>query len=497
MQLTHTQTVAPPRTLADKKLLLVFIATIAVADYLIFQQAPGLNLFLFSLSLTSAILMTARRPPSGIKAATCLGISALAAAPLLETPSVTGVIFAMTAVVSIALFCTNLLPKTPMAVPLTLLRFIPLVPLRLPHLCRRYVVSHSGKPIFGTTLTSFAGWLLPLGMGLVFLLLFTVANPLIAMGLHNIDLSFLIDLFDITRIGFWLLAAIGISAILRPRLIRKIRHHITETPQVSRQSTGFLDHTTLLRCLWVFNLLFAMQTTLDVLYLWGGAELPAGMSHAEYAHRGAYPLVATALLAAAFVLIAMRRGGPGDSSRLIRMLVISWILQNVMLCLSSLLRLDLYVQTYSLTGLRMAAGIWIGLVAVGLLFILLRIALRRSNEWLISMNVATLLTVLYLCAFVDFSGFIARFNVENSAEVSQLGTPLDLYYLNSLGPSAIPAIDIYVAKVPGHDWRHEMAKRMRDRLATRFAMRSLDWRSWNYRDHRIKNYIRSTALIEQ
>lgn len=47
MQLTHMQTVAPPRTLADKKLLLVFIATIAVADYLIFQQAPGLNLSCF------------------------------------------------------------------------------------------------------------------------------------------------------------------------------------------------------------------------------------------------------------------------------------------------------------------------------------------------------------------------------------------------------------------------------------------------------------------
>ena len=277
MQLTYTQTVAPRRTLSNKKLQLVFIATIAVADYLIFQQAPGLNLFLLSLSLTSAVLMTARRPPSGIKAATCLGISALAAAPLLETPSVTGVIFAMTAVVSIALFCTNLLPETPMGVPLTLLRFIPLVPLRLPHFCRRYLVSHSGKPIFGTTLTSLAGWLLPLGMGLVFLLLFTVANPLIAMGLHNIDLSFLINLFDITRIGFWLLAAIGISSILRPRLIRKTRHHITETPQVSHQSTGFLDHTALLRCLWVFNLLFAMQTMLDVLYLWGGAELPAGM----------------------------------------------------------------------------------------------------------------------------------------------------------------------------------------------------------------------------
>lgn len=497
MQLTDMQTAAPRRAITTKKLLPVFFATIALADYLIFEHAPGLNLFLFSILLTSAVLMTARRPPGGINAATCLGIAALAAAPLLEAPSVTGVIFAIAAVVSITLYCANLLPKTPLAIPLTLLRFVPMVPLRLPYFLRRYFVSHSGKPIIGSTLTSLVGWLFPLGMGLVFLLLFTAANPLIAMGLHNIDLSFLLDLLDIKRIGFWLLAAVGISAVLRPRLMRKTRHHTTDAPQVRQHSADFLDHTALLRCLWLFNLLFAMQTMLDVLYLWGGAELPAGMSHAEYAHRGAYPLVATALLAAAFVLVAMRDGGPGDRSRLIRMLVIAWILQNVMLCLSSILRLDLYVQTYSLTGLRMAAGIWMGLVATGLVFILLRIALRRSNEWLISMNLATLLAVLYLCAFFDFSGFIARFNVENSSQVTQQGTPIDMSYLYSLGPSAIPALDIYIAKVPGYDWRHEIAQRMRDRLATKFAMRSPNWRSWNYRDHRIANYIRSSALIER
>ena len=56
------------------------------------------------------------------------------------------------------------------------------------------------------------------------------------------------------------------------------------------------------RSLILFNALFAVQTVLDLIYLWGGASLPDGMSHAEYAHRGAYPLVATALLAAAFVL---------------------------------------------------------------------------------------------------------------------------------------------------------------------------------------------------
>ena len=47
------------------------------------------------------------------------------------------------------------------------------------------------------------------------------------------------------------------------------------------------------RSLILFNALFALQTVLDLTYLWGGASLPDGMSHAEYAHRGAYPLIAT------------------------------------------------------------------------------------------------------------------------------------------------------------------------------------------------------------
>ena len=87
----------------------------------------------------------------------------------------------------------------------------------------------------------------------------------------------------------------------------------------------------ILRSLIVFNLMFAVQTVLDAAYLWGGVALPDGMSYASYAHRGAYPLIVTALMAGAFVLVAMRRDGPAENSIWIRRLVYLWIGQNVML----------------------------------------------------------------------------------------------------------------------------------------------------------------------
>ena len=50
----------------------------------------------------------------------------------------------------------------------------------------------------------------------------------------------------------------------------------------------FFGVATILRSLILFNLLFAVQTVLDVTYLWGNATLPADISYASYAHRGAH-----------------------------------------------------------------------------------------------------------------------------------------------------------------------------------------------------------------
>ena len=111
----------------------------------------------------------------------------------------------------------------------------------------------------------------------------------------------------------------------------------------------FFGVSTILRSLILFNLLFAIQTVLDVTYLWGNAKLPDDISYASYAHRGAYPLILTALLAAGFVLAAMKPGGPAEQSAIIRPLVYLWVAQNVLLVASSILRLDLYVEIYLLT----------------------------------------------------------------------------------------------------------------------------------------------------
>ncbi|MDG2571135.1 DUF4173 domain-containing protein, partial [Vibrio parahaemolyticus] len=235
----------------------------------------------------------------------------------------------------------------------------------------------------------------------------------------------------------------------------------------------------------MFNGLFAIQTGLDLVYLWGGAELPEGMTHAAYAHRGAYPLIATALLAAAFVLAAMRPNGPGERSPAIRGLVLLWIGQNVLLVVSSMLRLELYVAAYTLTMLRVAAFIWMALVAVGLALIVVRIVLRRSNHWLLLANGVTLAATLYACAFINFPALIATYNVDHTTEA---GSQLDFAYTLSLGPQAIPAIDRYLERNPGQADRNGWIN-ARNKMALRYAAGAGDWRAWTFRDWRLNQYL--------
>jgi hypothetical protein len=264
----------------------------------------------------------------------------------------------------------------------------------------------------------------------------------------------------------------------------------TEEQEKQADGTDFLGAATILRSLILFNLLFAVQTALDAFFLWGNAELPADISYAAYAHRGAYPLILTALLAAGFVLVAMRPGGPAEQSKVIRPLVYLWVAQNVLLVASSILRLDLYVQIYLLTWWRVAAFIWMLLVAFGLLLIVARIRFNHSNEWLIRANLITLTATLYICSLVNFPAVIADYNVSHSREVTGKGVSLDLNYLFNLGPQALPAIDrAILLRSPDRIFFDPNFVSRRNNLVEQHRNDLASWRTWGFRSWRLQRTL--------
>lgn len=336
-------------------------------------------------------------------------------------------------------------------------------------------------------------WAVPFLISALFALLFVLANPVIANWLALLSSANEVPRIGIGRLLFWIVLVAAAWPFIALRLRKAAKRDGTAHTSPLRLGTmapglaPILDATTIRRCLVLVNLLFALQSGLDITYLWAGATLPDGMTYAQYAHRGAYPLMLTVLLAAAFVIATMRPDGPGRNSANIRGLVYLWIGQNILLVGSAILRLDLYVASYSLTYARLAAIVWMGLVAVGLVLILVQIAKRRSNRWLIEANSIALAAALYGWALVNTPAVIADFNIAHSREAAGTGSSFDAYYALSLGPQAIPAHDRYrVVIQPALSG----SAYLRDGLAADHARKMSDWRAWTFRDWRLQRYLR-------
>jgi hypothetical protein len=277
---------------------------------------------------------------------------------------------------------------------------------------------------------------LPLAGTALFLGLFAMANPIISDFLDNIQIGTLTG-EDIARVFFWGCVFVCAWSTMRPRRTKAMFRRLVDS------EPGHIPGVTIasvIMSLVLFNLLFGLQNGLDIAYLWGSTELPAEFTLAEYAHRGAYPLVVTALLAGLFIIVTTHPKSELAGNQVIRWLVILWIAQNLLLLASTVERTLLYMDSYSLTRLRIAALLWMGLVGVGLVLVTWRMLRGNSLAWLVNGNLLAAFAVLAACTSIDLGEMAANWNVRHAREVGGRGVHLDLCYLNNLNGSSLLAL---------------------------------------------------------
>jgi hypothetical protein len=473
----------------------------ALADWLFFRRFVGVSFVLFIFALGVAVLL-ANRTGAGLREHIIYaGILIVALLPSIEDINAISALMAVLGIACFALGVTAALKGGAIerlgavgsfliGAPFQFVRDLPLL---------REWANRLGMP---ASLSAAKGWIVPLALGAVFVLLFAAANPLIGHWLAQWSVSKSLDQFDMQRLMFWILVGIAVWGFVRVcgrTTLIDLRAALdqaglagvappdlaTGIPRATDSNPIFND-AAIMRSLVLFNLLFAVQTVMDIHYLWRGAALPDGMSYATYAHRGAYPLIVTALLAAAFVIVAMRPGSGAERSPRMRALVFLWVAQNVLLVVSAMLRLNLYVSTYLLTYWRIAAFIWMLIVAIGLILIVVRIVTYRSNAWLVSANAVVLALTIYVCSFVNFANLVATYNVSRGRDAR----PIDVAYLAALGPQAIPAIDRYLADYPLPPRSYLPLRR--EWLAADHFKDSANWRAWTFRGWRLSRYLEAS-----
>ena len=418
-----------------RKLVVVAVMT-ALADWLFFGHALGISAVVFVLALAVGVLVASPTWATRREMLTAAAILCAALLPFVEAPTVLSWLFCIAGAAYFALTASAratgpLYENAAAALWLIVVGPFLIFPDlgRVCHLAKRGGVATSVGNVV-------VGWTVPFVLGAIFLGLFASANPVIERWFMDWSLRDSMGRIDVVRILFWAIAIVAVwpfVCVTRAYLEQARTAVVSELkdPVDVTWPPRLLGDAAILRSLVVFNLLFALQTVMDINYLWRGAQLPAGMNYADYAHRGAYPLILTALLAAGFVIAAMRPGSAAERSPLMRTLVFLWTAQNVLLVVSSMLRLNLYVEAYSLTYLRVAAFIWMLLVAVGLVLIVARyppLPLQRLAGF--AQSGARWRSRSIVCGFINFPDVIASYNVAaQPRDVRRKAWPLDVDYL--------------------------------------------------------------------
>lgn len=187
----------------------------------------------------------------------------------------------------------------------------------------------------------------------------------------------------------------------------------------------------------MFALFLAAQGTT----LFGGHDYvrrATGLTYAEYVHRGFGQLtVATALTLVVVALVRRRvdRDRPGDA-RLGDVLTAVLCLLTLLVVASALWRMALYQQAYGFTVLRVFVDgfeLWLGLLVLATLLSALRPRLGRGLPRFALVSGAVF-TLGY--GLLDPVGFVAGQNIARYHETGRL----DLAYLGSLGPDAMPVV---------------------------------------------------------
>ena len=420
---------------------------LALADLLFWEQSPGLSLAVFAVAVFGLVwLLTGRkREMVGPVAVFVLGLL-----PVVEYVQLLSMAFLLGGGVVATCWAVQ---GGHMNLGEAVSRFVSQFPLL--GVRHAFGLGREAAQILrrdGFARSALSGWSFPLAGALILGWLLITANPVLMemaedLTFHGIAPDRLM-LWGGVALLVWPFLAVALDArLLQPKAGPK-RPLLLPGLGINARSVA--------NSLILFNALLAVQTGLDVTILWGGGDLPAGMSHAEYAHRGAYPLLATALLAGGFALAARPFLG---HHKALKPLMYLWLSQNVLLVLSSLLRLSLYVDSYGLTYLRVHAGIWMGIVAIGLVLTGWQIARALPNGWLLRRCTALGVGVLYLCCFVNFAAVIAA---ENRAHP----TRFDEYYTCGLGPMA-------AAELVEHCGHNRVEPKVED------------WREWGFRAHRV------------
>ena len=266
--------------------------------------------------------------------------------------------------------------------------------------------------------------LVPLLVCLVFIVIFSAANPVVGNFLdsllNNIGtwIEQLFKLITPFRIFILLLWLVLFAALIKPVIENDIVDELSSLNDTLAQSDdelaspdgGLVALVTLI----LVNILFLAYNGLDSIYLYMKAELPAGVTWTSYTHSGCGWLT-LALLVSSIVIGCIFRSGLNFDRRVKHLKLWSyvWAVQNAILAVGTVRRIGMYIDFSGLTNLRITGIYGALLIMTSLAIMVYKVAAERSWIWLLRKYVLSFCVAVLILSLTPSNWLCATYNTQS------------------------------------------------------------------------------------
>lgn len=287
------------------------------------------------------------------------------------------------------------------------------------------------------------GLIISIPVVFILTLLLTSADSVFAFYLKNItDIFSNRDMSNIYKIIALVLSSLYIFGLTWSLRYKNLSYN-------NRKKKKTFHPVTLITICLIVTLLYITFTIVQLTYLYGGnhESIPGGLSYAEYAREGFFHLAFIALInvLGIFIIKVRTMFTMENHSKILNSLLSIITLLTFNMLFSALYKMNLYINVFAYTRLRVLVSIFLIFLAISLVMLLVYI----WKSFNIIKFVFTLGLVFYLgINFFNMDKFIASKNIEI---YSKSGNG-DLWYLSELSYDAMdPIKKAYDEKIIDYD----------------------------------------------
>ena len=255
------------------------------------------------------------------------------------------------------------------------------------------------------------GYLIVVIIIIIFFFIYQTANPLFYqftknLSLFNINYGFIF--FCI--LGMVLLFPLFYNTIIKTFFNLEAEQNTIINPE--NFTTALIEKHKLHTIFFLFialNIMLVVINLLDINYLYLSHTMPKGITQAQFVHNGVGTLIFSIVLGASIICFLFK----GDlnfikENKTIKLLVYAWILQNIFMVISTMLRNNIYVFNSGLTGKRIGVYYYLFFTIIGLLFTAYKIYKHKTVYFLYATNTWIWYGVLLLSCSVNWENIIFK-----------------------------------------------------------------------------------------